>query len=129
MAEMGRPPYKPNDEDRRIVRLLSRYGAPQEDIATQLHLCVETMQKYYADDIAEARAEADGEIRQSLYKRAVQDGNTALLIFLCKTRLRMSEKITLVDERESREVAPEQRASDAVQALRAIREKRRDGGQ
>lgn len=88
---MARPSHKKSEEKARLVRVMAQYGAPQEDIAHEIGISVDTLAKYYAQEYAAGKAHADVIIRQTLFDKAVKQKDTACLIFLCKTRLGMRE--------------------------------------
>jgi hypothetical protein len=88
---MARKPKEYIHEQAKIVRSLSAYGVPEEDIASEIDMCVETMHKLYGKELRAGRIKADSKIRQTLYDKAVNQGNTACLLFMCKTRLGMRE--------------------------------------
>lgn len=88
---MARPSHKKSEEKSRLVRVMAQYGAPQEDIAHELGISVETVLKYYDTEYKTGKAHADVVIRQTLFDKAVNQRDTACLIFLCKTRLGMRE--------------------------------------
>ena len=91
MIIMPRPKIPYSDDDAKTVRLLAKYGVPQEDICAELGICVETLVKLYGADWKEGRAEGNSRIRETLYQMAVDEKNPSCLIFLCKTRLKMHE--------------------------------------
>ena len=88
---MARPAHKKSEEKARLVRVMAQYGAPQEDIAHEVGISVDTLTKYYAQEYASGKAHADVVIRQTIFEKAVKQKDTACLIFLCKTRLGMRE--------------------------------------
>lgn len=88
---MARRPKEYIPEQAKVVRTLSAYGVPEEDIASELEMCVETMHRLYSKELRAGRVKADTKIRQTLYDKAVNQGNTACLMFICKTRLGMRE--------------------------------------
>ncbi len=55
MSKMGRPPYEPTDEGRKLARTLSAVGIPYEDIAAKLEISSDTLVKYYKPDLDAGR--------------------------------------------------------------------------
>lgn len=88
---MARKPKPFKDEQAKTVYTMAVFGIPEEDIASTLDMCVETMHKLYGKELLRGRIQADTKIRQTLYDKAVNQGNTACLLFMCKTRLGMRE--------------------------------------
>jgi hypothetical protein len=86
----GRPPRKYDPSEAKLVQALSQYRVPQEDIADELDMCVETLVKLYGKEYAKGRHKADTVIRKTLFEQA-KSGNTAALLFYCKTQLGMRE--------------------------------------
>ncbi len=102
---MGRPAFEPTKEQRDTVRTLSGLGIPQEDICLLVKdkagkpISVDTLAKYFADEIRVGVTEANTKIAGRLFKSAME-GNVASMIFWLKTRARWSEtpqKVALTD--------------------------------
>lgn len=102
---MGRPAFEPTKEQRDNVRTLSGLGIPQEDICLLVKdkagkpISVDTLAKYFADEIKAGVTEANAKIAGRLFKSAME-GNTACMIFWLKTRARWSEtpqKLAITD--------------------------------
>lgn len=94
MTKMGRPPYEPTEEGRKLARTLSAVGIPFEDIAAKLEISSDTLVKYYKADLDAGRIDANAAIGQTLFQQA-KNGNTAAAIFWLKTRARWKETHTL----------------------------------
>jgi hypothetical protein len=86
----GQPPKERDEQAAKLVQACAQFGEPQEDIAARLGICVETLVKLYGEDWAKGKREAHMSIRKTLFERA-QAGNTAELLFYCKTQLGMRE--------------------------------------
>lgn len=86
----GRPPRKYDPTEAKLVQALSQYRVPQEDIAADIGISVETLVKLYGKEYGEGRRKADAVIRKRLFEEA-KNGNTAALLFYCKTQLGMRE--------------------------------------
>lgn len=77
---------KREDAKAKQVEAMSQYGVPQEDIASTIGCCVETMQKLYTKEIEHGRAIANAKIGKRLFEKAM-GGDTASLIFWAKARM------------------------------------------
>lgn len=92
----GRPPHEPTPELRAQVETLSGYGIPQEDIAAFIHVCVETLMKYYSEEMTQGRIKADAKVAGSLFKKAISDDHpqsTQSAIWWEKTRAGRRDKL------------------------------------
>lgn len=87
----GRPAHEPNDITRAKVEVLAKTNWTQEQIAKELGISVDTMMKYYDQEIRRGRIKIKTMIINSLLKK-VEEGNTACIIFACKTILGLKEK-------------------------------------
>ena len=94
---MGRPPYEVTDELRAKVRAWAAVGTTQEVIASELGICVDTLVKYYRDELNEASARGVANVASNLYAKAMS-GDVTSMIFYLKTRGRWSEKASAGDE-------------------------------
>jgi len=86
----GRPPHLPNGDTRNKVFMLSTVGTRHEDIATVLGISTDTLTKYYHDELAKGRIEANASVAETLFKQA-KEGNTTAMIFWLKSRARWKE--------------------------------------
>jgi len=68
-----RPPYKPNDEDRRTVEMMSAIGTTQANIARCVGggIDVKTLTKYYREEIDTAWVKANTKVGGAMYNKAV----------------------------------------------------------
>ena len=88
---MPRIAHKPTDEGRRQVEAMAGYGVRQEVIAKVMVCGIKTLHKYYRRELDSGDGRAQAKIGQALYDKAVNDKDTASLIFLAKTRLKLRE--------------------------------------
>jgi hypothetical protein len=86
----GRPPHLPNADTRNKVFMLSTVGTRHEDIATVLGISADTLTKYYHDELAKGRIEANASVAETLFKQA-KEGNTTAMIFWLKSRAKWKE--------------------------------------
>ena len=95
----GRPPKPYKEDQAKIVKSMSMYGVPQEQIASVVGMSVETMNKLYRQQILEGMAAANGQIGQRLFQKAME-GDTSCLIFWAKTRMNFKENQAEMDPRK-----------------------------
>jgi hypothetical protein len=86
----GRPPHLPDTTTRNKVFMLSTVGTRHEDIATVLGISADTLTKYYHDELAKGRIEANASVAETLFKQA-KEGNTTAMIFWLKSRAKWKE--------------------------------------
>jgi hypothetical protein len=86
----GRPPHLPDATTRNKVFMLSTVGTRHEDIATVLNISADTLTKYYSDELAKGRIEANASVAETLFKQA-KEGNTTAMIFWLKSRAKWKE--------------------------------------
>lgn len=91
----GRPPYKPTDEQRRMVRAMAGYGMPQIDIGTFLDIDAKTLRKHFTRELELGSIEATTKVAQSLFRMATEGKNVAAAIFWMKARAGWREKQVL----------------------------------
>jgi len=86
----GRPPHLADATTRNKVFMLSTVGTRHEDIATVLGISADTLTKYYHDELAKGRIEANASVAETLFKQA-KEGNTTAMIFWLKSRAKWKE--------------------------------------
>ena len=86
---IGRP-KKELDED--IIARLSQIGCTQEEIGSVVGISARTLQRRYADLVAENKNKGKASLRKVLWKKALK-GDPKLLIWLSKNELGMVDKI------------------------------------
>lgn len=86
---MGRP-KKELDED--VIAKLSQIGCTQEEIGSVVGISARTLQRRYADLVAENKNIGKASLRKKLWEKALK-GNEKLLIWLSKNELNMVDKI------------------------------------
>lgn len=74
-----------------IVERLAGIGVPEKTLAQVIGMSVTTMQKLYANELANGRAKGDSKLMDTAFHLAVEKRNVTMLIFLLKTRLGMKE--------------------------------------
>lgn len=90
---LGRPPFEPTDEQRKIVDVMAAGGFQQNVIADALGISDDTLRKYFAKELAAGGAKSHATIVANLYRQATKDDPRAIpaAIFWSKTRLGWKE--------------------------------------
>jgi len=101
----GRPPHVPTDRDRRQVEVMTGLGLTQEQIGKILGVSEDTLQRHYADEIANGVAKANVQVAQNLFNIATSrdSGAVAAAIFWMKTRGKWRETNHLVHSGDDKE--------------------------
>jgi len=86
---IGRPK---KDLDKDVIAKLSQIGCTQEEIGSVVGISARTLQRRYADLVAENKNIGKASLRKVLWKKALK-GNDKLLIWLSKQELNMRDKI------------------------------------
>jgi hypothetical protein len=94
---VGKPPYEPNESDRKIVETMIAVGVPQEEVSLVINVDPKTLRKYYRKELDTAAVKANASVGQSLYTKA-KAGDTAAMIWWEKTRTRHKDKSTVEHE-------------------------------
>ena len=87
--QLGRP-HKAIDE--KVLANLSQIGCTQEEIGSIVGISARTLQRRYADLVAENKNIGKASLRKKLWEKALK-GNDKLLIWLSKQELNMRDKI------------------------------------
>jgi len=80
--------HQPNDKDRKTVETMASHGIPELDIAQVIEISAPTLRKWYRHELDTGAIKANSMVAQSLYKKALGDGNGAVAacIFWLKVR-------------------------------------------
>lgn len=92
MGKRGPQPWKPTDEERKRIRMYAGLGLAQEQIATLIGRCVDTLAKYCRADLDEGAAEAKAKVGGAIVKAAL-NGNMTAAIFYAKTQMGWKETV------------------------------------
>jgi hypothetical protein len=84
--------FIPTDDQRRMVRALSGFGVPHDDIALIVKCSPPTLRKRFRDELDLGSAEANAKVAQTLFQQATTPGNIAATIFWLKARAGWREK-------------------------------------
>jgi hypothetical protein len=83
---MGRPKFKPTDEQRRIVETMAGYGIPETGIAAFLSISAKTLRKHFRRELDIGIINANAAVTQCLFKLATSGKCPAATIFWQKSR-------------------------------------------
>jgi hypothetical protein len=83
-------PRKPVDEA--LLRKLAVIHCNQDEMASVLGVSVDTLQRRFAAQIKDGRAEGKMSLRRKMWEMAL-NGNVSLLIWLSKNELGFSDKV------------------------------------
>ena len=86
---IGRPKKELDEE---VIARLSQIGCTQEEIGSVVGISARTLQRRYADLVAENKNKGKASLRKKLWERALK-GDPKLLIWLSKNELGMVDKI------------------------------------
>ena len=86
---MGRPQ---KNVDEKVIASLSQIGCTQEEIGSVIGISARTLQRRYADLVAENKNKGKASLRKKMWEKALK-GNEKLLIWLSKNELNMKDKI------------------------------------
>lgn len=84
---MPRPRFTPTEEQRRLVKSLSAYGVPQEQIARRIGIrSAKTLREHFREELDGGALEANTNVVQTLYKMAVSGQHPMATLFWLKCR-------------------------------------------
>ena len=89
---MARQAHQPTDQQRRQVEAMAGYGVPIKQIAAIMDMSDNTLMKHYRKELDAGDAKATAKVAETLYRKAVEDRDTASIIFWMKARAGWSEK-------------------------------------
>jgi len=79
------PGWEPTEQQRRVVIMLKFAGYTDEDVGKYMSMSVESLQKYFPDEVEIGKMGVVGDLTNRAVFRA-QQGNDVLTMFLLKTR-------------------------------------------
>lgn len=85
---MVRIAHKPTEQSRLLVRRLAGLGVVVNDIARLTEISDVSVRKYYRNDIARGRAEANLQVARAMFRAATRDTNPSIIagMFWLKNR-------------------------------------------
>ena len=78
--------FVPTEEQRKIVRAMSSYGIPQDDICKVVGISPKTLRLVFRDELDRAAIEATAKVAQTCYQMAISGQHPAATFFWLKTR-------------------------------------------
>ncbi len=112
---------EPTDEQRRMVRAMSGFGVPHNDIATLLDVDPKTLRKHFRIELDRGMIEATAKVGQSLFRMATEGNNVAAAIFWMKARAGWREKHELVLSAKPAEQMNDDELMEEIARARAAR--------
>lgn len=94
---IGRPVYKPNARDLKLVQNLCLLGLSEERTAKCVGIALETLRKYYGEVLENYRDKTLSKVAECAMQLALK-GNPSMIMFVLKTRAGWSEKVGLDDD-------------------------------
>lgn len=83
---MARPRFKPTEEQRRMVKTMSAYRMPHEDITTAVGLrSVKTLRRHFREELDRGVIEARAKVSQTAFQMAVSGKYPAMTMFWLKS--------------------------------------------
>lgn len=86
----GRPKHEPTDFTRKQVESMAAVGIIKPQIALVLGINESTLYKHYREILDTSGIKANSQVAGMLFKKCME-GDTASIIFWCKTRMGMKE--------------------------------------
>ena len=86
----GSQPQPYDEEKANVIRLLKMGGLSGDSIASYLKMGKDTLYKMYREEMEEGKTHCDAIALGALMKK-ILDGDTASILFYCKTRLGFRE--------------------------------------
>lgn len=105
IKKAGRPAFKVSDDKREIVKNMSAYGMPQEHIAASLGISIDTLFKYFEEELKSGKADINMKVAQCLVDKAV-GGNVGAMIFWLKTQAGFKETTRVESEVSGKDGGP-----------------------
>lgn len=90
MGKRGPQPWTPTQAERRTIEHYVSLGYTQAQIAGLIGKCEDTLRKACPDELKNGALKVNAQIGGKLFQKAMA-GDTAALIFWCKTRLGWKE--------------------------------------
>jgi hypothetical protein len=105
--------YEPTDRDRQQIKLLSAMGVPDYDIAKVMSLAINTMRKYFLQELQTGHIEANAKVAQSLFKQATDSTSpksvTAAIFWLkCRAGWREEDNKEYVGKKQEQMLAADE---------------------
>jgi hypothetical protein len=90
---MPRPPLKPTDHQRLLVKSMAAVGIPHQQIALKIGIRSDkTLRKHFREELDLGVTEANYKVGQTLFKMATSGEHPGVTIFWAKTHLGLRER-------------------------------------
>jgi hypothetical protein len=90
---MPRPNFRPTEEQRRMVKSLSAFGVPQEQMANRMGIrSPKTLRKHFRDELDGGALEANSKVAKTLFDMATSGQVPAATMFWLKCRAGWKER-------------------------------------
>lgn len=83
-SKIGQPPYVKTEEASAFVLEESSFGTAQVDIAAELDISVNTLTKYFRDELRRGRVKTCRNVAKSVYKSAMEGDGASQRYWLSK---------------------------------------------
>jgi hypothetical protein len=100
-------PHNPTEKTRAEVSALSSFGNTQEEIASYLSICVDTLVKYYRRELDTAVIKANAAVAKGLFNKATKQDDLSAQVFWLKTRGRWRTDDTVRLEKDNAKLEKE----------------------
>lgn len=95
---MGAHAHKPTDELRIQIKTLKSFGIRDQDIANYMSISIDTLTKYYKNELTHGRIYANAEVARSLFLNATEHMNVTAQIFWLKTQAKWRTEDAIQEE-------------------------------
>ncbi|MGJ0397425.1 MAG: hypothetical protein ACR65U_14480 [Methylocystis sp.] len=68
---MARLPFKPSDEQRKMIEAYAAYGISQEEMCTLVGVSLKTLHKHFRQELDTGMTKANAKVAESLFRQAV----------------------------------------------------------
>lgn len=124
MATLGRP-IKPIDVN--ILKQLAEIHCTHLEMAKVLGCSRDLLEKKYGDILEEGKQCGKASLRRAMWKAGVENGNTAMLIFMAKNLLGMTDR-PILDDQDIRKYSIDEIKRISTRALEYLATHRKEDG-
>jgi hypothetical protein len=89
---MGRPSFKPTQEQRHLVKSMAAVGTQHEMIALKIGVSAKTLRKRFRHELDTGSTDANYKVASTLFQMATSGTCPAATIFWTKTRNKFRER-------------------------------------
>lgn len=91
----GRPQFQPTEKQGEQVAVLAGLGLPQTEIASIMKISVDTLTKYYEQQLLDGVAHANEKVAKFLHAQAQTNLTAAIFWMKCRAGWRETDKMSL----------------------------------